>query len=67
LLAVEAVIGEPVSGSVFAVLRENTGRFCRLKAGAAMQPRISEQIQSVSSKFPKYRNREFRGLNRELP
>jgi hypothetical protein len=26
-LAVEAVIGEPVSGSVFPVLRENTGKF----------------------------------------
>jgi hypothetical protein len=66
-LAVEAVIGEPVSGSVFPVWRENTGKFCRLRPVRAMQPRIREQIQSVSSKFPKNRNREFRRLNRELP
>jgi hypothetical protein len=30
-----------------------------LRPVRAMQPRISEQIQSVSSKFPKNRNREF--------
>ena len=34
LLAVEAVIGEPVSTSVFPVSRENTGNFCRLRPGA---------------------------------
>jgi hypothetical protein len=58
-LAVEAVIGEPVSGSVFPVLRENTGKFCRLRPVRAMQPRISEQIQSVSYKFPRIETGNF--------
>jgi len=31
VLAVEAVIGEPVSGLVFPVTRENTGNFCLIQ------------------------------------
>ena len=37
-LAVEAVIGEPVSISYFPVSREDTGKFCRLRSEMAMQP-----------------------------
>ena len=66
-MAVEAVIGEPVSVSEFPVSRENTGKFCRLRLVRRSSPRISKQIQSVPFEFPKNRNREFRGLNRELP
>jgi hypothetical protein len=36
-LAVEAVIGEPVSVSEFSVSRENTGNFCLLSPVIAMQ------------------------------
>jgi hypothetical protein len=36
-LAVEAVIGEPVSVSEFPVSRESTGNFCRLSPVIAIQ------------------------------
>jgi len=65
-LAVEAVIGEPVSVSEFPVSRENTGKFAAWGWWWRSGPRISKQIQSVPSEFPKNRSREFRWLNREL-
>ena len=59
-MAVEAVIGEPVSVSHFPVVRENTGKFWGSRLAMAKPPRIREQIQSVPSGFPNIRNREFR-------
>ena len=59
-LAVEAVIGEPVSVSHFPVVRENTGKFGARGWLWRSCPRISEQIQIVPSGFPNIRNREFR-------
>ena len=38
VLAVDAVIGEPVSDSYFPVLRENTGNLCALSLGNGMRP-----------------------------
>ena len=46
-MAVEAVIGEPVSVSHFPVVRENIGKFWRSKLAMASCPRISEQIQII--------------------
>jgi hypothetical protein len=66
-VAVETVIGEPVSELGIPCSAGKYREFLPLKAQGGRWPRISEQIQSVSSKFPKNRNREFRGLNRELP
>jgi hypothetical protein len=59
-LAVEAVIGESVSVSVFPVSRENTGKYWRVSA-AARQPSHSRKIQGVSSEFATNRSREFSG------
>ena len=60
-LAVEAVIGEPVSVSEFPVSLGKYREICRLRLVMRdPAPRISEQIQSVPSEFPKNRSREFR-------
>ena len=48
-MAVEAVIGEPVSVSHFPVVRENTGNFGARGWLWRSCPRISEQIQIVPS------------------
>jgi hypothetical protein len=64
-LAVEAVIGEPVSASYFPVLQEIQGNF-GVQGWSRGGPRIRKRIQGVPSKFPKNPSREFRGLNREL-
>jgi hypothetical protein len=42
-LAVEAVIGEPVSDGVFPVSRENTGKFADFGLEIAKAPRLSEE------------------------
>jgi hypothetical protein len=51
-LAVEAVIGEPVSASVFPVSRENTGNVCRLRPMRAMQTFHSRTNSERSFRIP---------------
>ena len=45
----EAVIGEPISVRDSLFRGKIQGNFCRLRPKRGMQPRITEQIESVSS------------------
>jgi hypothetical protein len=66
LLAVEAVICEPVSASLFPVRRENTGKFANSDAiGSAAAPFLHAN-QWLGPHFPEHENREIFSENREL-
>ena len=60
-LAVDAVIGEPVSVSEIPCFEGKYRENLPLEAADGRSgPRISEQIQTVRSEFPKNRSREIR-------
>jgi hypothetical protein len=60
-LAVEAVIGELVSASHFKI----QGTFADLASKTRLGSVFAHVDQRVAAKFPKHRNREFFGTNRE--
>jgi len=58
-LAVEAVIGELVSGVIFPVSRENTGKFVEFRPIDDNIPAPSQwKFNDLAAEFPKRQNRE---------
>src|SRR6476646_10361697 len=51
---------------IFPVSRKIQGIWARKGPSRRYSPRFREQIQGVPYKFPRYRNREFRWLNRPI-
>ena len=51
---------------IFPVSRTIQGIWARKGPSRRYSPRFREQIQGVPYKFPRYRNREFRWLNRPI-
>jgi len=66
-LAVEAVIGKPVSALSFPVSRENTGKFWRRRPRTAISGlTFAMEIQWIAREFPGAQNREIPRLNRVM-
>ena len=65
-MAVEAVIGEPVSATQFPCYAGKSREILAYRVPRAMRRPISKQTQSLEYEFPKHWNREFRRLSREF-
>ena len=65
-MVADAVVFEPVSTARFPLTGKRTGKIANFSLDQRFQRPVSERIQKVTAKFPKFLNREYFRRNREL-